>query len=152
MSHVNQYLSLPPLFNCNNFKKSKYIILFIILFLRFWLAKIPRVVHHNQLKCSKFADYWSINLETRLSCFGSKKKKRWASHSFHQHEIGELLGKNIARTERRHLEGRHLLFGEYLRSWRNLYILNLPINVHYLSKMNSKSMEVSMFYLVFKLA
>ena len=30
----------------------------------------------------------------------------------------------MARTARRQLEGRHLLFGEYLRSWTNL-------NVHY---------------------
>ena len=30
----------------------------------------------------------------------------------------------MARTARRQLEGRHLLFGEYLRSWKNL-------NVHY---------------------
>ena len=30
----------------------------------------------------------------------------------------------MARTARGQLEGRHLLFGEYLRSWTNL-------NVHY---------------------
>ena len=30
----------------------------------------------------------------------------------------------MKRTGRRQLEGRHLLFGEYLRSWTNL-------NVHY---------------------
>ena len=30
----------------------------------------------------------------------------------------------MARTARRQLEGRHLLFGEYLRNWTNL-------NVHY---------------------
>ena len=30
----------------------------------------------------------------------------------------------MARTARRQLEGRHLLFGEYLRSWTTL-------NVHY---------------------
>ena len=36
------------------------------------------------------------------------------------------MAKNIAKTARslRQLEGRHLLFGEYLRSWTNL-------NVHY---------------------
>ena len=33
--------------------------------------------------------------------------------SFHGEEIGELLAKNIARTERRQLDGRHVLFGEY---------------------------------------
>ena len=34
------------------------------------------------------------------------------------------MAKNIAKTARRQLGGRHLLFGEYLRSWTNL-------NVHY---------------------
>ena len=33
------------------------------------------------------------------------------------------MAKNIAKTARRQLGGRHLLFGEYLRSWTN-------INVH----------------------
>ena len=35
-------------------------------------------------------------------------------YSFHEEEIGELLAKNIAKTERRQLDGRHLLFVEYL--------------------------------------
>ena len=34
-------------------------------------------------------------------------------HSFHEEEVGNLLPKNMARTARRHLDGRHLLFGEY---------------------------------------
>ena len=38
--------------------------------------------------------------------------------------IGEIMAKNIAKTARRQLGGRHLLFGEYLSSWTNL-------NVHY---------------------
>ena len=46
---------------------------------------------------------------------------------FHLQEIGEILVKNIART-RRQLEGRHLLFREYLQSWTTLYLLNLSIN------------------------
>ena len=29
-------------------------------------------------------------------------------------ELGEIIPKNMARTARRQLEGRHLLFGEYL--------------------------------------
>ena len=36
----------------------------------------------------------------------------------------QITVKNIAKTARRQLGGRHLLFGEYLRSWTNL-------NVHY---------------------
>ena len=34
-----------------------------------------------------------------------------------QLELGEIMAKNIAKTARRQLGGRHLLFGEYLRSW-----------------------------------
>ena len=30
------------------------------------------------------------------------------------------MAKNIAKTARRQLGGRHLLFGEYLRRWTNL--------------------------------
>ena len=43
---------------------------------------------------------------TRLSCFGSE----------YEEEEGELLAKNIARTARRQLGGRHLQFGEYLQN------------------------------------
>ena len=35
-----------------------------------------------------------------------------------------MTAKNRAKAGRRQLGGRHLLFGEYLRSWTNL-------NVHY---------------------
>ena len=52
-------------------------------------------------------------------------KQKWRSfHLFQAKELGEKIAKNMARTARRQLEGRHLLFGEYLRSWTNL-------NVHY---------------------
>ena len=37
-------------------------------------------------------------------------------HSIHRKEIGELLAKNMARTARRQLDGRHLLFGQYLQN------------------------------------
>ena len=36
--------------------------------------------------------------------------------------LGGIMAKNIAKTVRRQLEGRHLLFGEYLRSWTNLNV------------------------------
>jgi len=62
--------------------------------LGFWLAKIPSIIHHNQLlstKCgrilryvkndvsraAKLPDYWTVHrgdLGTRLSCFGSAFK------------------------------------------------------------------------------
>ena len=48
------------------------------------------------------------DLGTRLSCFGSDYK----------------------------IDGRHLLFGEYSQTWATLYLLILPINMHYEDKLN----------------
>ena len=59
------------------------------------------------------------DLGTRWSCFGCEKKMADISLV-----SGETIAKNMAKTARRQLGGRHLLFGEYLRSWTNL-------NVHY---------------------
>ena len=44
-------------------------------------------------------------------------KKKWRTfHWFQESELGEIIAKNMARTAKKQLEGRHLLFGEYLRS------------------------------------
>ena len=62
-----------------------------------------------------------------LSCFGCEKKKADISLFSRVRtpvKLGEIIAKNIAKTARRQLRGRYLLFGEYLRSWTNL-------NVHY---------------------
>ena len=58
--------------------------------------------------------------------------------------MGELLAKNIARTTRRQLEGRHLLFGEYFA------VLNNPLSLkradkHAIEDELNIEMEVSMF-------
>ena len=45
----------------------------------------------------------------------------------------KIITKNMARTATTQLEGRHLLFGEYLRSWTKD-----ELNI-------DESMEVSMF-------
>ena len=37
-------------------------------------------------------------------------------HSFYEEEIGKLLAKNIARTAKIQLDGRHMLFGDYLQN------------------------------------
>ena len=72
----------------------KYIYNSFKIFLRFWLAKSTRIIHHNHLlmtkfgrilqlingwrqKCSTSANYCSVNQEdlgTRLSCFGCENK------------------------------------------------------------------------------
>ena len=49
-------------------------------------------------------------------CFGCALEKWRAFHSFQEEELGEKIAKYMARTGRRQLEGRHLLFEEYLRS------------------------------------
>ena len=64
------------------------------------------------------------DLGTRLSCFGCENKKWQTFHLFQEYELGEIIAKNMARTAGTQLEGRHLLFGEYLRS------CTTP-NVHY---------------------
>ena len=49
-------------------------------------------------------------------------------------ELGEIIAKNMARTARRQLEGRHLLFGEYLRSCTTLNVyyetIEDDLNIH----------------------
>ena len=121
-----------------------------------WSAKITHIIHHDQLLSTKFErilPYWTDDVKSaaKLQITESLTEKTWRRgwvvivamvacenknggtfQSFHQQqEIGELLAKNIARTARRQLEGRHLLFGEYLRNWTTLYSLNLPIKVDY---------------------
>ena len=70
-------------------------------------------------RAAKLPDYCTVNREdlgTRLSCFGSEYKTADHFTRFTKNKLGELLAKNIARTARRQLERRHLLFGEYLQN------------------------------------
>ena len=79
---------------------------------------------------------------TRLSCFGCEKKRQ-TFHLFQEYELelGKIIAKNMARTARRQLGGRHLLFGEYLPSWTNLNVqyikdeLNIDAGKHVLASM-----------------
>ena len=93
------------------------------IFLRFWLAKIPRIIHHNQLLSTKFGRIWryvkndvncaeqncQITEQLTEKTWGRSWVVLWVStkygtfHSFHQKEIGELLAKIIARTAKRKL-------------------------------------------------
>ena len=128
-----------------------YITAIFKIFLCFWLAGISRIIHHNQLlltKLGRILPYWTDDVESaaQLQIIEPLTKKTlgqgWVVlvvntknsgtfHSFHQEGICVLLVKNRARAARKQLERWHLLFGEYLRSWTTLYLLNLPINVHY---------------------
>ena len=115
-----------PLFSrctCYSASFKNCLILVIIIhskyfFVSDWLKSEFCHIEPLTSKCSKVADYGTVNredLKTRLSCFGSENKDVPSFYSFHQQEIGARLANNIARTARRQLKGRHLLFGEYLR-------------------------------------
>ena len=117
------------------------------IFPKFWLAKSTRIIHHNQLLMTKFGRILCLTRKWRQKCsplqvkvplprrpgdevelFWLWKQKWRTLPSFQEYElqleVGEIIAKNIAKTVRRQRGGRHLLFGEYLRSWTNL-------NVHY---------------------
>ena len=68
-------------------------------------------------------------------------------HSFHREVIGELLAKNMARTARRKLDGRHLLFGQYLQNWTTLYLLNLTITMHVLLNEDELNIDGCKYFL-----
>ena len=96
------------------------------------MPKITRTIHHNQLLLTRFGrilPYWTDDVKSavKLHIIKPLTEKNWGRvwvafelsigevsngrtfYSFH----GELLSKNIGRTERRQLDGRHLLFGVY---------------------------------------
>ena len=103
------------------------------MFLRFWLSKITRIIHHNQLPLTKFArilPYWTDDVKSaaQLHIIKPLTEKHWGrvwvafevsigevsnGRTFYSSH-GELLSKNIGRTARRQLDGRHLLFGVYI--------------------------------------
>ena len=104
------------------------------MFLRFWLYKITRIIHHNQLPLTKFArilPYWTDDVKSaaQLHIIKQLTEKHWGrvwvafevsigevsnGRTFYSSH-GELLSKNIGRTARRQLEGRHLPFGVFER-------------------------------------
>ena len=118
------------------------------IFPQFWLAKSTRIIHHNQLLMTKFGRILCLTRKWRQKCSLLQVKapltektwgRRWAVFVVKAKmadtslvsrvrttagTIGEIMAKNIAKTARIQLGGRHLLFEEYLRSWTNL-------NVHY---------------------
>ena len=118
------------------------------IFPQLWLAKSTRIIHHNQLLITKYGRILCLTRKCRQKCSllqvnAPLTEKTWGRGwvvfvvktkmadtslvSRVRTTAGtrlNKLAKNIAKTARRQLGGRHLLFGEYLRSWTNL-------NVHY---------------------
>ena len=114
------------------------------IFPQFWLAKSTRIIHHNQLLMTRFGRIL-LTRKWRQKCRllqvnAPLTEKTWVrdwvvfvvktkmadtslvSRGELQLEVGEIMAKNIAKTARIPLGGRHLLFGEYLLSWTNLNV------------------------------
>ena len=66
-------------------------------------------------------------MQQKCQIIGQLTKKTWRNiliNPFEEEKIGKLLDKKIARTARRQLDGRHLLFGEYYFA-----VLNNPLSL-----------------------
>ena len=77
-----------------------------------------------QYKCQK--NGWqprSPGSEVALLCFGRAVENGGTFHTFCEEELHELVPKNIARTPRKHLDRRLLLFEDYLPDLTALFIL-----------------------------
>ena len=112
------------------------------IFPQFWLAKSTPIIHNNQLLMTKFGRILSLTRKcqkcSHLQANAPLTENTWGrdwvvfvvktkmadtslvSREELQLELGEIMAKNIAKTARRQLGGRRLLFGEYLWSWTNL--------------------------------
>ena len=122
-------------FNNNMFNEYYYS---FKIFPRFWLAKSTRLILHNQLLMTKFgrilclARKWVKNapfLQVNAPLTEKTWGRGWVVLVVETKMADILLVSRVRtrrnnRTARRQLEGRHLLFGESLRSWTTL-------NVHY---------------------
>ena len=90
------------------------------------MAKIPRIIHHNQLLSTKFGRILQY-VKNDVDCSAKKQltEKTWGRvalvngetfHSFHREEIGELLakkhGKNSKKTARRTTSAVWAIFAE----------------------------------------
>ena len=112
------------------------------IFPQFWLAKSTLIIHHNQLMMTKFRrilhsmkpmtskvqpfcmlmHHWPRRPGDKVELFWLWKQKWRTFHSFQEWELGEIKWQEQHKDIE--LEGWHLPFGEYLRSWTTL-------NVHY---------------------
>ena len=62
-----------------------------------------------------------INAVHKTRAFSSENLMVFAYYmKIRSFELGEMIAKNMARTERRQLEGRHLLFGEQIITTLNV--------------------------------
>ena len=121
------------------------------IFLRFWLAKITRIIHHNQLLLTKFGrilPYWTNDVKSaaKLQIIEPLTKKTWGrvwvvfevsnDRTLITHFTANYGLINMARTARRELDRWHLIFGVYLQTWTARYLLNFPIKMYYRYELN----------------
>ena len=126
------------MFNIYNILIQAYKIIYYSfkIFLRFWLTKITLITSYCWLSLENCLPFWTDDVKSvvKMQVIEPLTEKTWGRiwvvfevsngevsdggtfYSFH----GELLSKNIARTSRKQLEERHLLFGVYLQTWTAL--------------------------------
>ena len=99
------------------------------IFPQFWLAKSTRIIHHKQLLMTKFGRILCLKRKWRQKCSllqvnAPLTVKTWGrgwvvfvvKTKIADTSLVSIMAKNIAKTARRQLGGRHLLFGINLTS------------------------------------
>ena len=94
------------------------------IFPQFWLAKSTRIIHHKQLLMTKFGSILCLKRKWRQKCSllqvnAPLTVKTWGrgwvvfvvKTKMADTLLVSIMAKNIAKTARRQLGGRHLLFG-----------------------------------------
>ena len=132
-----QTVNCKTCFNCNFWQ----FITFIIIHSKYFPdPKSTCIIHNNQLLMTKFGrilrliNRWcqsaaSLQVNAPLTETWGRgwvvlvvKTKMAEILLASRVRTRQIIAKNMARTARRQLKGRHLLFGEYLRSWTTLNV------------------------------
>ena len=116
------------------------------IFLCFWLTKITRIIHHNQLLLTKFGKFLpyrtdDVKSAVKMQVIEPLTEKTWGRVwvVFKVSNVGTFYSNyclKTARTTRRQLDWRHLLFGVYFQTWTALFLLYFPIKMHYRYELN----------------
>ena len=118
------------------------------LFPCFWLVKTTRIIHHNQVLLEFGTNFVRLNRWRQndvksaawLQVIEPLTIKTWGQGwvvlvvRTKWRNITLFSAKYCPKTwYEQHEDGRHLLFGVYLQTWTDLYLLNFPIKMHYIS-------------------
>ena len=111
------------------------------IFLCFWLAKIPRIIHHNQLYCwPNLEEVWVMWKMTSILQHNCHKTRQFTKKTWGQGWVVFVvntnisliskgrnrwtIGYHIASTARIQLDRWHLLLREYLQNSTTIYLLS----------------------------